>query len=199
MRCPFFESPQGPGALLAALLLCACRSTGAYENFELEGASLLGLRHQPGWENSNVPLLRLDGSLRPWSWPVGVKASATISGFAGDQAGAQSGDLGLGIARSFEIEPGRVSGSLGLGHLFVTTDSGDLFANEHDSWGANYVEGGLYFTLDAASGLALGIEARYSSGDGPQLGATRLDGDFLDLFLVLRFGSSAPPPAAAAP
>ena len=181
-----------------ALLLGACRGAAHYGGFELEGASLIGLRRQPGWEHEDAPLLHLDAAARPLSWPVGVKVSTSLSGYFGDAEGAQTGGLGLGLTRSFELMPDRLAGSLGLGRLFLTTDNGDLLVPETDGWQANYVEAGLYWLVEPESEFGIGLEVRYSSGDGPDLGATRLDGDSLDLFLVARFGwpgsRRAPPP-----
>lgn len=170
------------------LLLGACRVTAPYGGFELEGAGLLGLRSQHGWENPDAPLIRLDAAARPWSWPVGVKVSTDLSGYFGDDTGEQTIGFGLGLARSFELVPARLAGSLGLGRLFLSTDNGDLFAARSDSWQATYVEAGLYYRVAPASDLSIGLEARYSTGDGPDLGVEELDGDFLDLFLVVQFG-----------
>lgn len=177
------------------LLLGACRVVAPRGGFELEGAGLLGLRSQPGWENSEAPLIRLDAAARPWSWPVGVKVSTDLSGYFGDDTGEQTIGFGLGLARSIELVPARLAGSLGLGHLFFSTDNGDLFAAKSDSWQANYVEAGLYYGIAPASDLTIGLEARYSTGDGPDLGVERLDGDFLDVFLLLQFGWPGRPAA----
>jgi len=171
-----------------ALLLGACRGTASGSGFEFEGAALVGLRSQPGWEHEQAPLIHLDAVARPESWPVGVKASTEISGFFGADEGAQTGDLGLGLTGTFELAPGRLAGSLGLGRLFLTTDSGELFAAQSDGWQATYVEAGLYYLVAPASDVSLGLEVRYSTGDGPDLGATRLDGDFLNVFLVVKHG-----------
>jgi hypothetical protein len=194
MRSAVHAASSGAVALWVVLCVCACRATTTLENFELEGASLLGGRNQPGWENSSVPLLRFDGSVRPLSWPVGVQVSTTLSGYSGDETGEQSIDLGLGVVRSFEIVPDTLSGSLGIGHLFISTDNGELFANQSDDWQANYIEGGLYFAVGSAGDVSIGIEARYSMGDGPSFDDRQLDGDFLDVYFVVRIGPPAPSP-----
>ena len=186
-------------ACLATVLVSACRATAQHEQLELDGAVLLGVRDQSGWENSSAPLLHLDGAARPLSWPVGVKLSMSLSGYFGDDTGEQTADFGLGLARSFELVPDRLSASLGAGRLFLSTDSGDLFANESDNWQANYVEAGLYLALDSTGEFTLGLEARYSKGDSPDLGGRQLDGDFLDLYLVFGMRPSSAPPAGATP
>ena len=182
-----------PSVPLAFLLAAGCRATVPYERHELDGGVLLGARQQPGWENESVPLIRIDGALRPLSWPVGVRVSTSLSGYAGDQTGEQSIDLGLGLMRNFELMAGGLLASLGAGYLFVATDNAEIFAPESDSWQAPYVEGGLYVPLVPSEGFWLGLEARYSSGDGPELGATELDGQFLDLYLVARLGEKSRP------
>ena len=143
--------------------------------------------------------MRFDGSARPVSWPVALQMSTTLSGYFGDNTGEQSIDLGLGVVRKFDIVPGTMSGSVGLGHLFISTDNGELFTNESDDWQANYIEGGLYFALGSAGEVSIGIEARYSTGDGPSFGDQELDGDFLDLYLVVRIGQPAPSPFPSQP
>lgn len=173
---------------LAVLLVCACRTTTSLGSVEFEGAALFGMRDQPGWANSTAPVMRFDGAVRPCSWPVGVKASTALTGYFGDATGEQSLDLGLGLTSSFELVPDLLSGSVGVGHLFVTTDNGALFGYAHDDWEADYVEAGLYLLLAPSDGLSLGLEMRYSTGDGPLLGMTQRDGDFMDLFLVAGFG-----------
>ena len=180
-------------ATALALALGGCRTVVPYEELELDGAVLLGARQQPGWEDESVPVIRIDTALRPSSWPVGVRLSTTLSGYAGDQSGEQSIDLGLGLVRGFELVADRLLASLGAGYLFVATDNAEIFAPESDSWQAPYLEGGLYVPLAPTDGVWLGLEARYSSGDGPELGATRLDGEFLDLYLVVRLGGRSSP------
>ena len=174
--------------IAVALLFGACRGTATYSKVEFEGAALLGVRSQPGWENSSAPLMRFDAAVRPLSWPVGVKASADLSGFFEDDTGPQSLGLGIGLTRTIELVPERLAGSLGVGRLFLSTDNGYIFASETDDWQATYLEAGLYCLVAPASDLSLGLEARYSFGDGPELGTTQLDGNFLDLYLVMKIG-----------
>jgi hypothetical protein len=183
------NSKRAAIAALALVLPSGCRAVSTSESVEFGGAASLGFRHASGWDPSSAPLLHLDGRLRPFSWPLGFEVSTTLSGYAGDQTGAQSVDLGIGIERTFELEPSSIWLSLGAGHLFVSTDSGDLFHSRSDSWGAEYVSSGLYFALGEDRGTTFGLEARYSFGDGPDLGGESLDGEFLDLYLVARFAN----------
>lgn len=172
----------------------ACRTIVPLARGEYEGAALLGWRNQSGWENESAPLIHLDVGWRPAAWPVGLRLSADLSGFSGDDTGEQTASLGLGLTRTLALVPGRLWGSFGVGRLFHDTDNGELFAPENDAWQASYVELGLHTRLDET--LRLGLELRASSGDGPRLGAEELDGDFLDLFPVVTLvrGSPALPP-----
>lgn len=182
-------------AALLAWCASACRMTTPYPGLDVESAALLGVRNQAGWENSTAPLIRVDAGVRPQRWPVGVQASSALTGFFGDEEGEQTFDFGLGVTRTFTLAEDRLAVSAGLGHLWLTTDNGELFGYESDNWQANYVEAGLYVTIDGASAVMLGLEARYATGDGPRLDTLQLDGEFLDLYLVLRLGSPDAGPA----
>lgn len=175
-----------------ALLAGACRSTWRpSEAVELEGAALLGWRQQAGeWENGDVPVEHLDFAARPAAWPVGVELAFDLSGFAGDQTGEQTVGLGVGLVRGFELVPQRLWARLGIGREFLATDNGELFASESDSWQATYLTGGLYTRVgsDVERPMRLGLEARYASGPGPEFSTQALDGEFLDLYLVLAWG-----------
>lgn len=174
-------------AALALLVLSGCRAIVPAEEHELDGAVLLGARHQQGWENEDVPVMRVDGVWRRWQWPVGVRVSSSLSGYAGDMSGEQSVDLGLGLVRWLEIGE-LVHGALGAGYAFVATHDDDLFDADSDSWQTPYLEGGLYVPLVGSEELWLGLETRWTSGEGPELGGNELDGEWLDLYLVVRVG-----------
>jgi hypothetical protein len=176
---------SGLGVLLLAL--AGCRATTRYAAGELEGSTSLGVRSQPSdWEDSTAPLIHADLSFLPESWPVAPALSADLTGWFGSQEGEQTASFGLGVRRTLELVDDTLWTALGLGRMFLDTETGDLFDSESDAWQASYVEGGLYVRLGDPS-MRLGLELRYLAGDGPEVGGEELDGELFDVFVVLAF------------
>jgi len=174
------------GVVLFGLAAGACRASTRYAAGELEGATSIGMRSQPsGWEDSSVPLIHADLSFLPDGWPVAPALSLDLTGWFGSQEGEQTASLGLGVRRTLELADGTLWAALGAGRTFLATDNAELFEPESDPWQATYLEGGLYVAL--APTLRLGLELRYLTGDGPELSGEQLDGELVDVFVVLAF------------
>ena len=73
--------------------------------------------------------------------------------------------------------------------MFLDTERNDVFVSSRDTWQANYLEAGFQVPLSQGDrALRLGTELRYSWGDGPEIYGQRLDGESLDVLILVCFG-----------
>jgi hypothetical protein len=180
--------------LLVPLLLMGLGCQAGSASRTWHASALVGVRSQPsGWENSSAPTLRVDGSWRPGSLPVGVAVSADLTGYTLDQEGEQTASVGVGLARWLALHEDSVWAYFSAGRQFLdsTTDrdapsgGGYQFVTSSDSWQAWYADAGLQVELSEDGGWALGVLVRFSAGDGPSFESYDADGELVDVYLVL--------------